>query len=139
MTDTGKDLVRRLYRELWSEGKPGCADEICAPGFVGHAPGHLEFQGAGALKELVASFREAFPDLEVALQSQFGEGDAVVTEHVMRGTHRGAFMGVPPTRKRLDFSGTSIAHVSGGEIVEIWYEWDRRRLLEQLGVMPEVV
>ena len=139
MPEPAKDVVRRLYREIWSEGKLAAADELCASGFVGHAPGRLDFQGTGALKELVTSFRTAFPDLEVSVVAQFGEGEAVVTEHMMRGTHQGAFMGVPPTRKRIDFSGTTIMHVSNGQIVDTWYEWDRRRLLEQLGVMPEVV
>ena len=87
----------------------------------------------------MAGYRAAFPDLEVSVRDQFGEGDAVVTEHTMRGTHRGGFMGVPPTRRRLDLSGVSIARVAGGRVAEAWFEWDRRRLLEQLGVMPEVV
>lgn len=139
MDGPARDVVTRLYREVWSEGRLDRADALCAPGFVGHAPGRLDFAGAAGLKELVAGFRAAFPDLELEVRSQFGAGTTVVTEHAMRGTQRGRFMGVPPTGRRIDLSGTSIVRVSGGVAAEAWYEWDRRRLLEQLDVMPTVV
>jgi predicted ester cyclase len=42
-------------------------------------------------------------------------------------------MGIPPTGKRVTFTGISITQFIDGEIVEHWAEFDLLGLLQQLG------
>jgi predicted ester cyclase len=54
----------------------------------------------------------------------------------MTGTHRGRFWGLRPTGQRIETPVIAMSHVRDGVVTEQWLEWDRRRLLEQLGVVP---
>ena len=44
--------------------------------------------------------RTAFPDLELVAEDTIAEADKVVCRFTLRGTHRGEFMGLPPTGRR---------------------------------------
>jgi predicted ester cyclase len=45
-------------------------------------------------------------------------------------------MGMPPSGKKLRFSGTTIVRMENGKIVERWANVDELGLLQQLGVVP---
>ena len=62
----------------------------------------------------------------------------MVTEFTLTGRHTGNWDGVRATRKSFDTSGCAFTHLTDGRITRQWYEWDRRRILEQLKVMPRV-
>ena len=80
--------------------------------------------------------RTAFPDLNVKVEDQLAEGDKVATRWTTTGTHQGEFAGIPPTGKQGGVTGTTIARVVGGKIVEERSNWDTLGLLQQLGVIP---
>ena len=42
----------------------------------------------------------------------------MISEFQMEGTHAGTWLGIPPTGRRLSFTGVNIDRVSGGKIVE---------------------
>jgi predicted ester cyclase len=65
------------------------------------------------------------------------EGDKVVGRFIMRGTHSGEFMGVPPTGQRVTMSGIDIVRVAGGRIAEFWYGEHLLELMQQLGAAPD--
>jgi predicted ester cyclase len=44
--------------------------------------------------------------------------------------------GIPPTHKRVSFSGVSVYRETGGKIVESWYVYDLFGFLQQLGAIP---
>src|SRR4249920_3472799 len=48
-------------------------------------------------KRLFQMFIAAFPDLSFENEHMVAEGDLVASHNVMRGTHRGDFMGAPAT------------------------------------------
>jgi len=62
------------------------------------------------------------------------EGELVAVRLIFRGTHRGTFMGIPPTGKHFEISGIAIDRVRGGKIVEHWVIRDDPGTLQQLGV-----
>ena len=78
----------------------------------------------------------AFPDLHFTIEDQIAEGDRVVTRFTARGTHQGAFIGIPPTGKQGVVTGTGIDRFANGKIVEAWFNSDDLGLLQQLGVVP---
>jgi hypothetical protein len=62
------------------------------------------------------------------------ERNEVVHHWTVRGTHKGQFLGLPPTNRMATVSGTSINRIEGGKIVEQWSDWNLMTLMEQLGV-----
>jgi predicted ester cyclase len=61
----------------------------------------------------------------------------VAARFTLRGTHQGAFSGVPPTSRAIAVSSFVILTVDdGGQVVHLRGLFDRFGLLEQLGALP---
>ena len=50
------------------------------------------------------------------------------------GTHTGRFRGLPPTGRKVRFSGLEINRMTGGKVAEHWFQLDALTLFEQLGL-----
>ncbi len=101
--------------------------------------GYHPFAGPTADPERLAgrlfALRTAFPDLSVAEVDGVREGEKAAFRWIMSGTHRGEFLGMAPTGKRVEAMGMDIVHTAGGEIVEHWGEFDAVGLLRRLGAI----
>ena len=135
-TEENKAVVLRLWEEVINEGNYRVADEHFAPAYVYHSPDMPDVNGPGGFKELIAMFRAAFPDAHVTVEDWVAEGDKVACRWRGIGTHRGTFMGVPPTGKIVTVSGMLISHFAAGKIVEEWGLRDMLGVARQLGVIP---
>ena len=51
------------------------------------------------------------------------------------GTHRGEFMGIPPTGRAFDVPTFGILRFADGQAVERWGGSDNLAMLQQLGLM----
>jgi steroid delta-isomerase-like uncharacterized protein len=131
-----KELARRWFSEVMSEGKTEVIDELCAPDFVDHNP----FQGTSAdlagLKDFVAQIRAAFPDLQMTADDLIVEGDRLAVRSTMRGTHEGDFMGIPASGKKVEVSNFDFVRFENDQAAEHWGAIDSDALMEQLGVAP---
>jgi steroid delta-isomerase-like uncharacterized protein len=78
----------------------------------------------------------AMPDLSYKEEEMIAEGDKVVTRYTARFTHKGAFMGIPPTGKQIVARGVEINRIKDGKIVETWDFMDYLGVMTQLGVIP---
>jgi len=78
----------------------------------------------------------AFPDLRVEIHDQVAEGDKVVTRKTFHGTHRGDFMGIPPSGAGVAFDVIDIVRVRNGKMTEHWNVVDALALMTQLGAIP---
>lgn len=132
----GKAATLRCFTELWDQRKLAVADEILSADFVAHAPGNRDMRGRDSLKALVQDYHRGFPGLTVSVVGQLGEGDRVVTEFTMTGVHTGKWSGVRATGRSMRLGGLAFSRIVDGLIAEQWYEWERRKLLEQLGLLP---
>jgi len=108
---------------------------LLADDYVRHAGGRGRSLDRAGLLDVIVSVREAFPDLETSIDDMFGEGDRVAIRWSSAGTHRGAFLGVPPTGRRISTQGITIARLEGDHIAEEWVTWDLTQLLTDLGVL----
>ena len=135
MSEQNKMVVRRAIEEVYNQGQLDVVDELVSDDFVVHFSSE-DFHGPAAMKQYVASLREAFPDLHLTIEDQIADGDRVVTRWTARGTHLGNFQGIPPTGKLGRLTGTDIDRFVNGKAVECWTNTDDLDLLQQLGVIP---
>ncbi len=135
-TDANKAIVERFVDEACNKGNLSAVDELVAADAVDHSAPPGFPPGAAGVKQLVAMFRGAFPDLETHHQDTLVEGDKVAVRPRISGTHNGPFMGIGPTGRRVTVEGIAIYRLAGGRIVEHWGQLDILGLLQQLGALP---
>jgi predicted ester cyclase len=132
MSETNKAVVRRLVDQAQSNSNFRVVDELLAADFVDHTP----FPGVpptrDGVKMLFGGLRAAFPDLHVTIDEQIAEGEKVMTRKTFRGTHRGEFMGAPPTNRPVSWEVIDILTLCDGRIVEHRMITDRASLQQQL-------
>ena len=88
------------------------------------------------MKALFGTLRGAFPDLHLKAEDVIAEGDKVVVRDTVTGTHRGEFIGVPPTGKEVTYDEIFIVRFVNGRMAEASGIVDRLSLMQQLGVIP---
>jgi predicted ester cyclase len=65
-----------------------------------------------------------------------GQGDKVVIRWTMGGTQLGPFGPIPPTGKRISWSGITICRIADGKVIDDRGEEDSLSVMRQLGVVP---
>lgn len=75
----------------------------------------------------------AFPDLCVEVRRSVHNGDVVIAEEMMTGTHKGEFAGLPPTQRQVSLPMVHVARVAGGRIAELAAYHDTAGIARQLG------
>ena len=131
--EDNKAIFRRIVEEGFNKGNMSVLDELVAANHVNHTD---NVHGPEEYKRFITMYRAAFPDLHMAIDLQIAEGDKVVNRWTTRATHRGNLMGIPPTGKQVTVTGTHIARIVGGKIVEEWGNMDALGMMQQLGVIP---
>ena len=80
-------------------------------------------------------FRNAFPDLHAHAEMMFAKDDKVVSYLTITGTHKGEFMGMAATGKKISVKGIDIIRMENGKAVEHWGMTDSMTMMQQLGMM----
>jgi steroid delta-isomerase-like uncharacterized protein len=123
--------------EAINRGNIKVIDELLSSDFVEHEelpPGIPP--GREAPKAMFAMLRSAFPDLKATIEHLIAEGDEVVMHMTWTGTHKGEFMGIPPTGKSISINVIDILGIAEGKFVEHWGVMDSMAMMQQLGVVP---
>jgi steroid delta-isomerase-like uncharacterized protein len=92
--------------------------------------------GREAYGQAMQMYITAFPDIRFTVDQIFASGEVVVSRWTASGTHKGPLMGVPPTNRRAEVHGCTIAEFRDGVTLRTWGYWDTGHLLRQLGVVP---
>jgi steroid delta-isomerase-like uncharacterized protein len=136
--DNNKSIVRRAIEEPW-KGDLNIVDELFAADYVGHDPAMPELlRGPSAVREFISTYREAYPDAKLTVETQVAEADMVATRWTARGTHEGELMGIEPTGKQVTVTGLTLSRVQNGKIVEEFQNWDALGMMKQLDALPEL-
>lgn len=136
-----KVIVRQLYEEVWNKRKVDFVSLLISPSHALHGPSldlGRSSMGPEAYKHQVQVFTVGFPDLRVAIEDLIGEKEKVVTYWTMSGTHKGEFMKIPATNKKISVDGITIHHVTKGKIMDSYFSWDVWGMMEQLGLAPRI-
>ena len=78
----------------------------------------------------------AFPDVVVREEDLIVTAEKVVERSSAVATHRGDFMGIAPTKRRIDWTEIHIYRIADRQIVEHWVEFALHRILQQVTGMP---
>ena len=138
--EENKEIIRRLVGAGNTDediDPDQLLDELFSPDFVDHSPDPGQGPGLEGLKQHFQHYSNAFPDAQFILKDMVAEGDKVTVRMVRTGTHKGEYIGIPPTGRKFSVDDLSIYRVVNGKIVEHWEVFDRYTMLVQLGVISE--
>jgi len=142
MAEASKDLVRRLFEDVFNEQRLDLTGEIMAEEYVEHAvepfgrqePGQVH--GPSHQRGVVEWLRAQFPDLRMTIQSIIAEGELVAVRVRSEGTNLGSLGGVaPPTGKRFAAEQSHWYRVADGRLCEHWATRDDLSAMLQLEVI----
>ena len=134
MTEANKAMMRRFYDEVVNKGNLDEIDARIAQDLIEHNPPPGVPSGPEGMKQSVAMFRAAFPDIHVTIHDVLAEGDKVVVRATASGTHRGELMGIPATGRRIAVDEIHIVRCVDGKVVEHWGIEDSLGMMRQLGL-----
>jgi steroid delta-isomerase-like uncharacterized protein len=136
MSAANKAIVRRLYEEVWNQRKLELINEIVSPSHAIQAPTVAgSAVGPEAYKREVLRFLAGYPDLQWTIDDLIAEEDKVVARWTMSGTHKGEYLGVPATNKKVSVDGITIHHITNGKIMDSYSNYDALGMMQQLGVV----
>jgi predicted ester cyclase len=129
--------ISRRWIEVFNERDDAAEADVRAHDYIAHAPTSLEPAplDSKAWTRFLAGFVEGFPDLQITVEDAVGEGDLVAQRVHFTGTHTGEFQGLPPTHRKVAFSGLELNRFVDGRVVEHWFQLDALGLLQQLGLV----
>jgi predicted ester cyclase len=77
----------------------------------------------------------AFPDWHETVKDIIAEGDKVWVLLSYTGTHKGEFMGLAPTGKKITSSAVDIYRIVDGKLAEYWNVTDNLNIFKQVGAV----
>lgn len=92
-------------------------------------------RGREAVKTVMKMYFAAFPDMQFEIEATVASGNHVVKAWIVTGTHKGDFLGVPATNKRVSVRGCTLIELRDGKIAKSVAYSDRMALMQQLGAM----
>ncbi len=132
----GTGLLRRFYEEVLAGGNLALIDEFVLDDIQDHEdPMPGQPPGMEGVKFYTNAIRTAFPDLAVRLDPAFADGDLEASHVVLTGTHKGEFLGIPASGKRVEFSSVDIIRIEDGKVAEHWGSSDTMSLMQQIGAV----
>lgn len=130
--EKNRAIVLRNFR-AFDSGDLKKLEETTAPNFVDHNPLEGQLPGVGGTKQASAIYRTAFPDAKIVVEDTIAGADKVVIRWSGSATHKGPFLDIPPTGKRVKLEGITIFRIVKGRVAEQWGELNLWGILRQLG------
>lgn len=134
--EDNKAIDLRFVKEVLSEHDLDVLPDLVAEDFVEQNPPPGQGPGREGLRAFLAQMFEAFPDLRWRVEEMVAEGDRVAAWSTWEGTHRGTFLGLPPTGRSVAVEAWTIDRFRDGKIAESRILMDVMGLMQQLGAIP---
>ena len=101
-------------------------------------PWDKHYQGRNGVRAFYEQLMKALPDLEIDVQHRHVTEDTILVEVLIRGTHLGAWRGLPATGRTVEFPLCGVYTFDADDKLageKIYY--DRGTVLRELGVFYE--
>jgi len=124
--------------EIWNNGNMALVEDVFAPEIVARTSTFPEdIVGLEGIKNWVKFARTAFPDMHMTFDEIIVKGDKIVARFTVTGTNTGPmsmpFGELPPTGKKVRFTGIGIDRVQNGKITEEIVVYNVLDMMLQLG------
>jgi steroid delta-isomerase-like uncharacterized protein len=130
--------AQKKMGEAINKGNLDKLREVMAPDVKDHDPAPGQGKGVEGFIKFFTAFREAFPDLEIAVEHLVADEDNVAFAYTVTGTHSGNFLGIPHSGKKIKARGMQISKFKDGKITERWGSSDELGIMQQIGVVKPV-
>jgi predicted SnoaL-like aldol condensation-catalyzing enzyme len=134
-TEANKAIVRRFKEDILNGRDVDALDQIATEDYRDHAAFPGQEPGRQGMKWRI-SYLLAALDPHWTAYDFIAEGDLVAARWSLTGTHRGEFLGIPPTGKEFTLKVLEIYRLKGGKMAEHWNVVDMLGLYQQLGLLP---
>jgi steroid delta-isomerase-like uncharacterized protein/uncharacterized protein (TIGR02246 family) len=133
--DKNLDVAKQIYAALDAHSEKdmlgAAADDITFDDMTLPAP----VKGKEENKKFLQGFFKAFPDLKQTTSNAWAIGDYVINEGTMSGTNKGAFMGMPATKKSMNQHFVDVLQFKDGKLSRGWSYGNGMEVAMQLGLM----
>ena len=106
-----KDIVKYFYEVIVSENLLDELPKYIAADCVQRVGEKEIFMGIDGMKQHLVALKKTYPDYTMKIIRQYVTDDYVISEFIMRGTHKGEFFGITPTNEVLEITGVDIDKV----------------------------
>jgi len=126
-------VIKRMV-SLVNRQKISQLAELTHPNFKRHdlAGALPEVSGTDGPVNLVQMVLRAIPDLHYEIQQIIAKDNRVVVHLRRTGTHRGEFLGVAGTGKRMEWNAINTYRFEDGKVIESWQLLDVWGLMRQM-------
>lgn len=113
-----KMIVRRFYEEIVNSGDVSQIGDVISADYTEVMDGRRYAVGLEGAASHVLGVRNTYPDLRLTVDHQIAEGEWVATCITATGTHKGEWIGIAPTGRKVTFTGVNVDRVVDGKILE---------------------
>ena len=113
-----KEIIQYFYEVVVSENLLNELPQYISKDCVQKVGGNEMLIGIDGMRQHLEAVKKTYPDYTMEIIRQFEDGETVISEFIMRGTHKGKFIGIVPTNKVIEMTGVDIDKVVNGKIVE---------------------
>jgi predicted ester cyclase len=128
-------VLEHWFEEVWNKQNAAAIDELWlfdrTTNGLALNPGK-DVKTRDEFKAFHKLLCAAFSDIHISVEDTVSEGDRTVARVHVTGVHTGPGMPMPPTGKRIAFSGMCMARVKDGKVVESWNNFDFMTMYKQL-------
>jgi ketosteroid isomerase-like protein len=142
VTVDSEQVVRKAYQIAESKDLAGWVAAFTDGGTFTDESIGVTFRGPDGLPKQVENYARAFPDMHRELYQLYVNGNIVVVQLALQGTHLGS-MHLPagtlrPTGKRMDAPCCDVFELEGGKIKRFDCYPEGSVILTQLGVIANL-
>ncbi len=113
-----KDIIKHFYEVISSNAMVDQFDKYVSKNCTIRIGEEIIPVGIEGMKQHLIDVRKTYPDLRITVIRQYCDGDYVISEILTEGTHKGEWLNMKPTGKKLVFTGVDIDKIIDGKIVE---------------------
>jgi predicted ester cyclase len=113
-----KERIRHFYEHVTSNGLIDEVSEYVSNDCTLRIGMKTIPVGIDGMKQHIVDVRKTYPDLKVKIIRQYCDGDHVISEFIAEGTHKGEWLGIKPSGKKLTITGVDIDKIADGKIIE---------------------
>ena len=132
MSTQNEEIVKRFYREVIGQGRMEVVDKLFGADYLEHQDLDRDRPGLAPAKAWFEAIEHAFPNRMVVLEDLLTQADLVVARWSLAASHTRPLLGMSPTGRTVELSGTSVFRLALGKIVEGWNVADSQVLMLQL-------